>query len=122
VIGSCTNGRYSDFKVAYDILKGNKVKPNCRLILIPGSPLVLKELADNNMLQAFIEAGAVIGPSTCGPCIGGHMGILANGEVGLYTTNRNFAGRNGAKNSKVYLCSPAIAAISAINGCISSIN
>ena len=120
VIGSCTNGRIEDFRMAHGILKGKRVNPNTRLIVIPGSPLVLKQMQGENMLEDFIEAGAVIAPSTCGPCIGGHMGVLADDEVGLYTTNRNFVGRNGAKSSKVYLCSPATAAFSAIHGKIVS--
>jgi len=116
VIGSCTNGRIDDFRIAYRILKDKQVNNNVRLILIPGSPEVLREMITENMLDAFVRAGAVIGPSTCGPCIGGHMGVLGDNEVGLYTTNRNFKGRNGAITSKVYLCNPAVAAYSAIVG------
>lgn len=120
VIGSCTNGRIEDFRVACEILKGRKICSSTRLILIPGSPWVLKQIQQEGMLEVFIDAGAVIGPSTCGPCIGGHMGVLAEDEVGLYTTNRNFIGRNGARSAKVYLCSPAVAAFSAIEGKITA--
>jgi 3-isopropylmalate/(R)-2-methylmalate dehydratase large subunit len=116
VIGSCTNGRIEDFRLAHKVLAGNKVNKNTRLILIPGSPAVLKQMVVEGMLEDFIDAGAVIAPSTCGPCIGGHMGVLAEDETGLYTTNRNFVGRNGAKSSKVYLCSPLVAAFSACRG------
>ncbi|MCU0288662.1 MAG: 3-isopropylmalate dehydratase large subunit [Acidobacteria bacterium] len=120
VIGSCTNGRIEDFRIAGEILKGKKIHDSIRLIIIPGSPNVLKQMASENILNIFIDAGALIGPPTCGPCIGGHMGVLGDEEVGLYTTNRNFIGRNGAKSSKVYLCSPAVAAFSAIEGKITS--
>lgn len=116
VVGSCTNGRIEDFRVVYHIIKGKRVHPAIRLVLIPGSPEVLKQMIREGMAAAMIDAGALMGPSTCGPCIGGHMGVLGDGEVGLYTTNRNFVGRNGAKSSKVYLCSPAVAAYSALRG------
>lgn len=116
VIGSCTNGRIEDFRIAAEILAGKKVNPNTRLIVIPGSPGVLQQMHRENLLDTFIEAGAAIGPSSCGPCIGAHMGVLAENETGLYTTNRNFVGRNGARSAKVYLCSPAVAAFSAIAG------
>lgn len=116
VIGSCTNGRIEDFRVAHAIIKGQKVSFNTRLIVIPGSPGVLKQMVLEGILADFIDAGAVIGPCTCGPCIGGHMGVLAEGEVGLYTTNRNFVGRNGAPGSRVFLCNPAAAAFSALHG------
>lgn len=116
VIGSCTNGRIEDFRIAYGILKGRKTAPGTRLLLIPGSPLVLKQMAEEDMITAFIDVGAVIAPATCGPCIGGHMGVLGDNETGLYTTNRNFVGRNGPKSSSVYLCGPAVAAASALTG------
>ncbi|MCP4217822.1 MAG: 3-isopropylmalate dehydratase large subunit [bacterium] len=116
VIGSCTNGRIEDFRIAYQLIKGKEIPPGMRLILIPGSPQVLKQMAEEGMLPAFIDVGAVISPATCGPCIGGHMGVLAENEVGLYTTNRNFVGRNGPKSSKVYLAGPAVAAASALEG------
>ena len=120
VIGSCTNGWYEDFCIAHEFLKGKQVAPGVRLILIPGSPLVLKQIQQAGMLADFIDAGAVIAPSTCGPCIGGHMGVLGDNETGLYTTNRNFVGRNGAGSAKVFLCSPATAAVSALQGKIVS--
>jgi len=116
VIGSCTNGRIEDFRLASRIVRGKKICPNVKLIIIPGSQFVLKQMIDEGILLSFIESGAVISPPTCGPCIGGHMGILSDSEVGLYTTNRNFCGRNGHINSKVYLCGPAVAAFSAIKG------
>ncbi len=116
VIGSCTNGRIEDFRIAHTYLKDNAVHPDTRLLLIPGSPLVLKHMVEEGLVTAFIEAGAVIAPATCGPCIGGHMGVLGDNEVGLYTTNRNFVGRNGPKSSKVYLSGPAVAAASAVAG------
>jgi 3-isopropylmalate/(R)-2-methylmalate dehydratase large subunit len=118
VIGSCTNGRIEDFRAAWAILKDNKVHPNVRMIVIPSSPKVLQLMIQEGIVQGFVDAGAVISPPTCGPCIGGHMGILAAGEVGLYTTNRNFVGRNGHPTSKVYLSGPQVAAASAITGAI----
>lgn len=120
VIGSCTNGWIEDFRTAHDILKHKRVKKGVRLILIPGSPEVLKQMIEEEMVGDFIDAGAVIAPSTCGPCIGGHMGVLGDNETGLFTTNRNFVGRNGSPSSKVYLCSPRIAALSALTGTITS--
>jgi len=119
VIGSCTNGRLEDFQNAAQILKGKKVHRDVRLIVIPSTQLILQEMISEGLIQVFIEAGAVISPPTCGPCIGGHMGVLAENEVGLYTTNRNFKGRNGHPTSKVYLSSPVVAAASAIRGVIS---
>jgi 3-isopropylmalate/(R)-2-methylmalate dehydratase large subunit len=119
VIGSCTNGRLEDFRNAAQILKGERVHRDVRLIVIPSTQLILQEMISEGLIQLFIEAGAVISPPTCGPCIGGHMGVLAEDEVGLYTTNRNFKGRNGHPTSKVYLCSPVVAAASAIKGVIS---
>jgi len=118
VIGSCTNGRIEDFRAAWGILKGHQVHPDVRLIVIPSSPKVLQLMIQEGIVQGFVAAGAVISPPTCGPCIGGHMGILAAGEVGLYTTNRNFVGRNGHPTSQVYLSGPFVAAASAITGCI----
>ncbi len=118
VIGSCTNGRIEDFRLVHKILKNNVVNEHVKLLLIPGSQNVLKQIASENMLEDFITANAVILSPTCGPCMGGHSGVLADNEVGLYTTNRNFYGRNGATSSKVYLCNPIIAAYSAIKGSI----
>ena len=118
VIGSCTNGRIEDFRAAAAILKGKQVAPYARLIVIPATQEIYLQMMQEGLLETFIEAGAVISPPTCGPCIGGHMGILAENEVGLYTTNRNFKGRNGHPTSKVYLCSPVVAAASAVRGLV----
>jgi 3-isopropylmalate/(R)-2-methylmalate dehydratase large subunit len=119
VIGSCTNGRLEDLQVAAKVLKGRKVAKGVRLIIIPATPLIYRQAMDEGLLAVFMEAGAVIGPPTCGPCLGGHMGILAPGEVAVATTNRNFTGRMGHPQSKVYLSNPAVAAASAITGRIS---
>ena len=119
VIGSCTNGRLEDLRVAAKVLKGRKVAKGVRLIIIPATPLIYRQAMDEGLLAIFMEAGAVIGPPTCGPCLGGHMGILAPGEVAIATTNRNFTGRMGHPQSKVYLANPAIAAASAVTGRIS---
>ncbi len=116
VIGSCTNGRLEDFRIAAVQLKGREVARGVRLIVIPATQEIYLQMASEGLLQTFIGAGATISPPTCGPCIGGHMGILAENEVGLYTTNRNFKGRNGHPTSKVFLCSPAVAAASAVEG------
>ena len=116
VIGSCTNGRLDDFRVAAKIMGEYPVHPNVRLIMIPGTPKLMRELLKEQLIDQFVKAGAVISPPTCGPCIGGHMGVLAAGEVGLFTTNRNFKGRNGHPDSKVYLAGPAVAAASAVTG------
>lgn len=118
VIGSCTNGRIEDFRVAYQFLKGKKVSKRVKLIIIPGSQQVLLDMIKEGILQEFIKAGAVICPPSCGPCVGGHLGVLSEGEIGLYTTNRNFYARNGDETTKVYLCNPAVAACSAIEGVI----
>ena len=116
VIGSCTNGRMSDFHQAVEAMGGKPVADGVRLIVIPSTQKILLELIENGLAKTFTELGAVISPPTCGPCIGGHMGILAAGEVGLYTTNRNFVGRNGHPSSKVYLAGPAVAGASAAAG------
>lgn len=118
VIGSCTNGRIEDFIIAHEIIKNKKINKNVRLIIIPGSQDVYKEMIEKDMASDFINSGAIISPPTCGPCIGGHMGVLAENEIGLFTTNRNFVGRNGHENSKVFLSNPAVAAQSAISGFI----
>ncbi|MCK9374919.1 MAG: 3-isopropylmalate dehydratase large subunit [Syntrophobacterales bacterium] len=120
VIGSCTNGRIDDLRLAAKILKGHKVAKGVRLIVIPATPLVWRQAMDEGLTAIFLDAGAVIGPPTCGPCLGGHMGILAPGETAIATTNRNFTGRMGHTKSKVYLSSPAVAAASAVTGRISS--
>ena len=116
VLGSCTNGRFSDFKIAAEAMQGKPVHPDTRMIVIPSSPKVMLELIDAGLIEAFVRQGAIISPPTCGPCIGGHMGILAENEIGLYTTNRNFVGRNGHITSKVYLAGPAIAGATAVAG------
>jgi 3-isopropylmalate/(R)-2-methylmalate dehydratase large subunit len=116
VIGSCTNGRVSDLEVAAKILKGRKVAAGLRCIVIPATPTIEREALRRGWLEIFMEAGAVVSTPTCGPCLGGHMGILAEGEVALATTNRNFTGRMGHPKSQVYLSSPAVAAASAVTG------
>lgn len=118
VIGSCTNGRIEDFRIAADVMAGHPVHPDVRLILFPGTQEISLQLIKEGLAEKFLQAGAVISTPTCGPCIGAHMGILAENEVGLYTTNRNFPGRNGHPTSKVYLCGPAVAGASAIKGVI----
>lgn len=119
VIGSCTNGRISDLRVAAEILKGKKVAPNVRCIVIPATQAVYLQALKEGLLETFIEAGAVVSTPTCGPCLGGYMGILAHGERCVSTTNRNFVGRMGAIDSEIYLASPAVAAASAVTGKIS---
>ena len=120
VIGSCTNGRISDLKVAAEILKGRKVHPDVRLIVFPGTQEIYLKAIELGYVQTFVEAGAAVSTPTCGPCLGGHMGILADGERAISTTNRNFVGRMGHVDSEVYLSNPAIAAASAILGRIAS--
>jgi 3-isopropylmalate/(R)-2-methylmalate dehydratase large subunit len=120
VIGSCTNGRLGDLKEAAGILKGRSVAKGTRLIVLPGSAEIYKQALREGIIEQFADAGAVIGPPTCGPCLGGHMGILAEGERALSTTNRNFIGRMGHPKSEVYLANPAVAAASAILGRIGS--
>ena len=116
VIGSCTNGRLEDMEVAAKILKGQKIHPNVRGIIIPATQQIYKECIKLGYLDIFIDAGCVVSTPTCGPCLGGHMGILAAGERCVATTNRNFVGRMGHVDSEVYLASPAVAAASAIAG------
>jgi len=118
VIGSCTNGRIEDLRIAAEILKDKEVHPSVRLIVIPGSQEIYSDMLKEDLAEIFISCGAAISTPTCGPCIGAHMGILGENEVGLFTTNRNFKGRNGHPTSKVYLCGPAVAAASAITGYI----
>lgn len=120
VIGSCTNGRMEDMRQAYEVLKGNKVADGVRCIIIPATMEIYKECINNGYAEAFIDAGAVISTPTCGPCLGGYMGVLAHGEKCVATTNRNFVGRMGHKESEVYLASPYTAAKSAITGYISA--
>ena len=116
VIGSCTNGRLEDLQIAARILTEKKVHPRLRCIIIPGSPQVYLDALSEGLIEAFIRAGAVVSPPTCGPCLGGHMGVLAAGERCVSTTNRNFVGRMGSPKSEVYLANPAVAAASAIMG------
>lgn len=118
LIGGCTNGRYEDFLTVHRILKGRKAAENVRLLIVPGSQDIMKKLTQSGILSDLLDAGAVISPPTCGACAGCHMGVLADGEVGLFTTNRNFYGRSGHRKSKVYLCSPETAAWTAIRGYI----
>ena len=120
VIGSCTNGRLEDLQIAAQILKGRKVHPRVRCIIIPGSQQVYLDALTQELIKIFIGAGAVVSTPTCGPCLGGHMGVLADGERCISTTNRNFVGRMGSPESEVYLSNPAVAAASAIMGSIAS--
>ncbi len=118
-IGSCTNGRLSDLKVASEILKGQKVHEDVRLIVTPGTQMILREANKLGYIDIIVDAGGVVSNPTCGACLGGYMGILGDGEVAISTTNRNFVGRMGSRSSKVYLANSAVAAISAIKGYIS---
>ena len=120
VIGSCTNGRISDLRVARDILKGKKVNKRVRCIVFPGTQKIYLQALEEGIIKDLVEAGAVVSTPTCGPCLGGHMGILAKGERAISTTNRNFVGRMGHVESEVYLASPAVAAASAITGKITN--
>ncbi len=120
VIGSCTNGRIGDLRAAAEIFKGKKVKKGVRTIIIPATQGIYLQAIEEGLIKIFIEAGAVVSTPTCGPCMGGHMGILAAGERAVSTTNRNFIGRMGHTKSEVYLASPAVAAASAIKGCIAN--
>ncbi len=119
VIGSCTNGRFEDLAVAAEILKGKKVKKGLRVIVIPATQQIYLDAMEAGFIRTFIEAGAIVSTPTCGPCLGGYMGILAEGERCVSTTNRNFVGRMGHVNSEIYLASPAVAAASALTGKIS---
>jgi 3-isopropylmalate/(R)-2-methylmalate dehydratase large subunit len=118
VIGSCTNGRLEDLRVAAKVLKGRKVAKGVRLIIIPATPWIYRQALSEGLFDIFLAAGAVISPPTCGPCLGGFMGILAQGERAIATTNRNFVGRMGHPKSEVYLAGPAITAASAVLGAI----
>ncbi len=120
VIGSCTNGRLEDFEVAAAIMKGKKVHRDCRVLIIPATQEIYLQAMKKGLLEIFISAGCAVSTPTCGPCLGGHMGILAKGERAVATTNRNFVGRMGHVESEVYLASPAVAAASAIAGKIAS--
>lgn len=118
VIGSCTNGRIEDMRIAADIIKGKKVADGVRVIVIPATQSIYLQCIKEGLTEAFVEAGAVVSTPTCGPCLGGHMGILAAGEKAVSTSNRNFVGRMGHTDSEIYLASPAVAAASAIKGYI----
>ncbi len=120
VIGSCTNGHYKDLEEAAAILKGKKVAKHVRAIIIPATQDIYLKAIENGLVRTFIEAGCVVSTPTCGPCLGGHMGVLAAGERAVATTNRNFVGRMGHVSSEVYLASPAVAAASAVLGKIAS--
>ena len=119
VIGSCTNGRMDDLRIAAEILKGRKVAKGLRVIVIPATQQIYLDAMEEGLLRTFIEAGAIVSTPTCGPCLGGYMGVMAEGERCVSTTNRNFVGRMGHVESEVYLASPAVAAASAITGKIS---
>ncbi len=116
VIGSCTNGRLSDLRIAAEVLRGKTVARNVRLIIIPATQAIYRSALKEGLFDIFLDAEAVISTPTCGPCLGGHMGVLAAGERALATTNRNFVGRMGHPESEVYLCGPAVAAASAVTG------
>jgi 3-isopropylmalate/(R)-2-methylmalate dehydratase large subunit len=116
IIGSCTNGRLEDLQVAAEVLGGRQVHPTVRCIVIPGSQQVYLDALRQGLVEQFIEAGAIVSTPTCGPCLGGHMGVLAAGERAVSTTNRNFRGRMGHPESEVYLVGPAVAAASAVAG------
>jgi 3-isopropylmalate/(R)-2-methylmalate dehydratase large subunit len=116
VIGSCTNGRLEDLRIAAGILKGRKAHPDVRLIIIPATQKIYRDAMHEGRFDIFLDANAAVSTPTCGPCLGGHMGILAAGERSLATTNRNFVGRMGDPTSEVYLASPAVAAATAVAG------
>ena len=118
VIGSCTNGRLDDLRQAAAILKGKKVHDGVRCIVLPATQQIMLDVMAEGLVQIFIEAGAAVSTPTCGPCLGGHMGVLSNGERAVSTTNRNFVGRMGPTDSEIILASPAVAAASAVAGCI----
>ena len=120
VIGSCTNGRIEDMRAAAEVLRGRTVNPNVRCIVIPATQAVFKQCMAEGLADVFIDAGCVFSTPTCGPCLGGYMGILAAGERCVSTTNRNFVGRMGDPTSEVYLASPAVAAASAVAGHIAA--
>ena len=119
VIGSCTNGRLDDIRVAAEVLKGRHVAKGIRCIILPATQAIYLQAMEEGLLKIFIEAGAVVSTPTCGPCLGGYMGSLAEHERCVSTTNRNFVGRMGHTESEIYLASPAVAAASAITGKLS---
>lgn len=118
VIGSCSNGTIEDMRMAAEILRGRKVHKNVRLLVLPGTQRILRQMAGEGLLEILLDAGAIVGPPTCGPCSGNHFGLLAEGETCLATTNRNFKGRMGSPESRVYLANPAVTAASAVRGSI----
>ncbi|MFW9843913.1 MAG: aconitase family protein, partial [Candidatus Thorarchaeota archaeon] len=117
-IGSCTNGRIQDLEIAAKILKGEKIREGVRLIITPASRDIYTYALDTGLIQIFMDAGAIVTNATCGACVGGHLGVLGAGEVCIATTNRNFKGRMGHKDSRIYLASPATVAASALKGAI----
>jgi 3-isopropylmalate/(R)-2-methylmalate dehydratase large subunit len=120
VIGSCTNGWYEDLYLAAKVLKGKKVNPNVRCLIFPATPKIYQKALKTGLIEIFLQSGCIVNPPTCGPCLGGHLGILAEGERAVATTNRNFIGRMGHTKSEVYLTNPVVAAYSAIRGYICS--
>ena len=120
IIGSCTNGRISDMRAAAEVLKGRKVADGVKCIVIPATQEVYLQCVKEGLAEIFIEAGCAVSTPTCGPCLGGHMGIMAEGERAVATTNRNFVGRMGHVKSEVILASPAVAAASAVAGTVAS--
>jgi len=118
IIGSCTNGRISDLRAAAAVLKGRKVKKGLRCIVLPATPKIWKQALTEGIIETLLDAECIIGPPSCGPCLGGHLGILGSGERALATTNRNFRGRMGSLESEVYLANPAVAAATAVTGLI----
>jgi 3-isopropylmalate/(R)-2-methylmalate dehydratase large subunit len=120
VIGSCTNGRLEDLRMAARVLRGNRVSPYIRLIIIPATQEIYRQAIKEGLIEIFLDAKAAISTPTCGPCLGGYMGVLAKGERAIATTNRNFVGRMGHPESEVYLSNPAVAAASAVKGRIAS--
>ena len=120
VIGSCTNGRIEDLRMAAEVLRGQKVHPDVRCIVIPATQAIWQQAMEEGLFEVFLDAEAVVSAPTCGPCLGGHMGILAEGERAVSTTNRNFVGRMGHPGSEVYLAGPYVAAASAVAGHIAT--
>ena len=120
VIGSCTNGRFKDLQEAAAILKGRHVAPGVRCIVIPATQQIMLDAMKQGLIQTFIQAGCAVSTPTCGPCLGGHMGVLADGERAISTTNRNFVGRMGPVSSEIILASPSVAAASAVTGCVAN--
>jgi 3-isopropylmalate/(R)-2-methylmalate dehydratase large subunit len=118
-LGSCTNGRIEDLRIAAEIMKGKQVKEGVRMIVVPASVKVFKQAMEEGLLKVFVDAGAFVSGPTCAACLGGHMGVLAKGEKCVSTTNRNFIGRMGHKESEVYLAGPAVVAASSLTGKIS---